>query len=1121
MNIRSWLVFAASTLLTAVPYALHADDTDIYINGGASNASPPMVMFSLDYRSNLTSTQCANASSASCTQAQYFRANGLADDVNMIGNGKFYFFDTLRLALKLALQKTQEKLIASGDPDAGLRVGLMMSHHHAGVPNRAADIPGCADCSNGGAILRGFRDIVAEGDALGEFNAMLARLRELKDGGNAPDHSYQGAEMYFEFFRYLTGQGIYNGHNGRRDFESGGSVDTSTNMNAYKPSSVSISPHTWPDGRIENAGETAYVSPLTADEQCTQLFSVNFFFGNSNQDTDSNAAINASRASGGMGPGTVSSNDAYLRTVEFLHGNDLGNGQFGSAADVSGDQNVTSYFFFNGQGANAVTALADAGGTTPRLASEDPGALVVDLTNLLDEILSVSTTFVAASIPANVFNRAGVVDNVYIALFQADPDRKPYWPGNVKKLKIGGDVSNPILVDANGTSAVQDSDGRIRANALTFWTSTADPRLGQVDDNDTADNPSDDTPVGRDGRRVPRGGAGHKIPGYIAGSPGLRNADTGARQIFYLNGSVLAPLDATAANASSLQAALKAADSGESLKLLKYLRGLDPDSGNVRDWIMGDALHSRPLPINYGAASFEGVGTYSAGNPADLDDTGNPAIYIAVGSNDGYMRMIQNTTPGGTESGREVWAFMPPEGMASQRPAPNNFANQKLLFRNDPGSTPRHPYTVDGAPVSLVMDKNSDGTISGSDQVWLYFGLRRGGLSYYALDVTNPHDPAFKWKIDNTQADFSELGLTFSTPKTGFVRLEGQAQPVPVLVFAGGYDDNKDRQDGVGTNDNEGRAIYVVNADTGALIWKAVGGGSTGPSGDARIYRHADLLDSIPSDVAAVDTNGDDVLDRIVVGDSGGNIWRADLTGPDTAKWKLSRLARLGRHAGSGKVNDRRFFHEPDIVQTKDVNGAYDAILIESGDRADPLDKGGVAENWLYMVRDNAIGVGKAADRVTAHDDLTDITSVNCSAADIPEACGNLVNGWRIRLPATGEKGLAAPLTFRNVVFFTTYVPQSAAGSCAPSEGVGNLYAVRLGDGAPVFREFDSDSSDLDLEDRVQRLASAGIPAQVVYVSGPSDRTILRPDLKFGEAPGSNRFRGFWRRGESPPRDAP
>ena len=31
-------------------------------------------------------------------------------------------------------------------------------------------------------------------------------------------HSYQGKELFFEFFRYLTGQSVFNAHNGYTDF---------------------------------------------------------------------------------------------------------------------------------------------------------------------------------------------------------------------------------------------------------------------------------------------------------------------------------------------------------------------------------------------------------------------------------------------------------------------------------------------------------------------------------------------------------------------------------------------------------------------------------------------------------------------------------------------------------------------------------------------------------------------------------------------------------------------------------------------------------------------------------------------------------------------------------------
>ena len=101
----------------------------------------------------------------------------------------------------------------------------------------------------------------------------------------------------------------------------------------------------------------------------------------------------------------------------------------------------------------------------------------------------------------NVFNRSEITDNVFIALFQVDENARPYWVGNVKKLRLAG-ANDPTaageLVDANGNPAIA-ADGRIRFDALTSWTipgSLPPPDLdtGEVD--------------GRDGRVVARGGAG-------------------------------------------------------------------------------------------------------------------------------------------------------------------------------------------------------------------------------------------------------------------------------------------------------------------------------------------------------------------------------------------------------------------------------------------------------------------------------------------------------------------------------------------------------------------------------------------------------------------------------------
>ena len=237
--------------------------------------------------------------------------------------------------------------------------------------------------------------------------------------------------------------------------------------------------------------------------------------------------------------------------------------------------------------------------------------------------------------------------------------------------------------------------------------------------------------------------------------------------------------------------------------------------------------------------------------------------------------MIRNTTGGGAESGEEVWAFMPRRAMAAQ----------SVLRANGTGMT--HPYTVDGAPVAFMLDVNQDGSIVGSDgdKVYLYVGMRRGGKAYYAFDITNPESPRLMWTIEKG-GSFSELGYTFSNPRVGLVNTP--SGPTPAIMFAGGYDMNKDSRGAVGTDDSEGNAIYVVNAETGDLIWKAIRG--SGGSGST-VFEHPRLTDSIPSTLSVGDTDGDGFTDRIVVGDTGGNVWRADIHGKDTSRWKLTQLA--------------------------------------------------------------------------------------------------------------------------------------------------------------------------------------------------------------------------------------
>jgi type IV pilus assembly protein PilY1 len=699
----------------------------------------------------------------------------------------------------------------------------------------------------------------------------------------------------------------------------------------------------------------------------------------------------------------------------------------------------------------------------------NPDNLVKTLNDIFKQILSVSTTFVAASVPVNVFNRAEVIDNVYLALFQADEAARPYWNGNMKKLKVQGlNESNPVLVDANGQPAVA-ADGRLRFTAKTFWTQAASLPAPDVAEGEVA---------GADGRSVARGGAGQNIPGFLGAGPGLTNA-AGPRKIFYDNGASLAALNADNATATALQASLGAASTAVALDLLKFARGLDvadadADSNvtEARPWIMADPLHSRPLPLNYGARAG-----YTASNQA---------IFIAVAGNDGLLHFIRNTTTAGAESGQEVWAFMPQSVMGKVATLRTNAAGVA------------HPYMVDGSTVSYMDDTNNNGTIDSGEKAYLFFGLGRGGRAYYGLDVSDPDNPALLWKITNS-GNFTELGYTLAEPR--LIRVDTGSGSKPALVLSGGYSLNKDDRSGVGTDDSYGRAIFVVDAATGSLIWKAVGGSGTN---SATIAFNAGLVDSISSAPAILDADGNGLHDRILVGDTGGNVWRADIAGANTSEWKLTLLASLGRHSvdSPAKVDDRRFHHRPDLVQGSDENGPYDAVIIGSGDRPDPLDKGGVVNNWMYMIKDRNITPGSGEDSDLTPDDLGDVTNT-CLAPD-DECLADLEGGWRLELLAVGEKSLATPTTIGGTVYFTTYLPPgNAAVSCTPSEGTGRLYAVSYKN-AEATRNYDATTEGLE---RYADLTSQGIPAEIVSLPPTS---ILRPDLTIERTGAPTRFPTYW-----------
>ena len=293
------------------------------------------------------------------------------------------------------------------------------------------------------------------------------------------------------------------------------------------------------------------------------------------------------------------------------------------------------------------------------------------------------------------------------------------------------------------------------------------------------------------------------------------------------------------------------------------------------------------------------------------------------------------------------------------------------------------------------------------------------------------------------------------------------------------------------TVDSLGKGVFMVDAESGKLLWSLTPAATSGVN-----TQFNGIVDSIPSRIGVLDSDSDGLIDRLYMGDTGGNIWRVDMPGEnpfDSSPWTAFKLAELG---GITDEDDRRFFSEPSIVRTfitdtlrteiVDEDGKatgefritsqekpYDAVLIGSGDRSTPTAVD--TKDKFYMVKDENINtasflVGATAPApvippVVKPDMLYNFTdnpfgafvaplsASQKSALETLEINVSLKSGWYYDYTSAGEKGTAEAIVIDGVAYFTSFVPGAISGenTCSLIDGSGFLYAIDMYQGKTVY----------------------------------------------------------------------
>lgn len=286
-------------------------------------------------------------------------------------------------------------------------------------------------------------------------------------------------------------------------------------------------------------------------------------------------------------------------------------------------------------------------------------------------------------------------------------------------------------------------------------------------------------------------------------------------------------------------------------------RSDDQVARNIVDYLKGDATNEKPNgtfrkrswtiddsehPHNGETIASSKLGDIVSSSPVFKDGV------VYVGSNAGMLHAFD------AETGNELFAYVP------------NLVFDNLALLKDVTYT--HHYYVDSTPILSHIDAGGMTRI-------LVGGLGKGGKGYYALNVSGV-DPAqgnvpsdeteaaamvlWEYPKDTTpSAEVKDLGYSYSRP---VVAPTNDGNHPWVVIFGNGYN-----------SENGHSVLFILDAVTGSLV--------------KRIDTEDGPCNGLSAPVT-VDVDVDGKLDYVYAGDLLGNLWKFDLSDPDSSNWDVA-----------------------------------------------------------------------------------------------------------------------------------------------------------------------------------------------------------------------------------------